>query len=442
MKKILVLLSVLFVANVAASAQDYEAKYGPNYQECMKYLSFYQEAYKTKDYTSALASWRIAYNICKPTCSENMYIQGATMYRREISAAKDAALKEALIDTLLAVQDRRVEFFPKNKDKALMAKAQDVLNYYKTKDPQKSYDLVVPVVLNETKANSTLPVIENSFDVACKLYKSGALSAEELINLYDAYCSILEESAKSNKNPDMLEKTQTNLEGLFIGSEAANCDNLLALYTPKFQDAPEDIALAKNIVKFLSRAEDCMNNDLFLKAINLIYRNEPTHESAWFLYRLHSSRNETAKAIEKLQEAIAFDESDTMDDAKYNLELARFAYKNDNGPLAVRAANQVIALDPSRAGQANMIIASVWISATCKGDEIESKAKYWIAVDYLQKAKEADITLTEDCNARISDYSKHFPKIEEAFMYDLKQGDPYTFNCGGLSAKTIVRLQK
>lgn len=442
MKKFLVLISVLFVANFAASAQDYEAKYGPQYQECMKYLSFYQEAFKAKDYKLALDSWRVAYKICKPTCSENMYIQGATMYRKEISTCKDAALKAALIDTLLAVQDARAEYFPKKAVAAINTKNQDIVNYFKNTDPERTYREVVPSVVNVTKAGTSLPVIDNSFDVACKLYGEGKVGAEELINLYEQYIAILGEIAQTSKTPEQVEKTVTNVEGLFIESKAASCDNLIALFTPRVKEAPEDVELAKNVVKIMSKTDDCMNNDLFLNSVSLMYKTEPSHESAWFLYRLHSSRGEVKEATKRLQEAIDFEESGTADDAKYNLELAKYSYKNDNLPLALKAANLAINQDPELAGQAYYIISSVWIASKCPGDEVKEKAKYWVAVDYLTKAKGVDASLAEDCDNKIKEYKKHFPSVETAFMYDILEGQSYTLNCAGMSATTVVRLQK
>ena len=55
MKKIVLLISVAAISlfcSSALSAQD--DKYGPNSSECIKYLSYYTEYYKQKNYDSAL----------------------------------------------------------------------------------------------------------------------------------------------------------------------------------------------------------------------------------------------------------------------------------------------------------------------------------------------------------------------------------------------------
>ena len=71
----------------------------------------------------------------------------------------------------------------------------------------------------------------------------------------------------------------------------------------------------------------------------------------------------------------------------------------------------------------------------------EQRAKYWVATDYMQKAKNADETLTEDCNNYISQFRVYYPQTAEAFMYDVTDGQSYTVSCGGMRATTTVRTQ-
>ena len=64
-----------------------------------------------------------------------------------------------------------------------------------------------------------------------------------------------------------------------------------------------------------------------------------------------------------------------------------------------------------------------------------------MAVDYLIKARNADSSLTEDCNRLIGQYSSYYPQKAEAFMYDVTDGQSYTVSCGGMRATTTVRTQ-
>ena len=89
-----------------------------------------------------------------------------------------------------------------------------------------------------------------------------------------------------------------------------------------------------------------------------------------------------------------------------------------------------------------MLMGSIWGSTVCSGNEIERRAPYWVAVDYMVKAKNADETLAEDANNYIRQYSAYFPQTAEAFMYDVIDGQSYTVSCGGMRATTTVRTQK
>ena len=106
MKKItLVLLAFAMSAfGLKVSAQG---KYGADSAECIKYLSYYQEYYKQKNYDEAVPSWRKAIKLCPPTASQNMLLNGMTLLGREINKTKDAAQRKAMVASLLLLNDLR-----------------------------------------------------------------------------------------------------------------------------------------------------------------------------------------------------------------------------------------------------------------------------------------------------------------------------------------------
>jgi len=78
----------------------------------------------------------------------------------------------------------------------------------------------------------------------------------------------------------------------------------------------------------------------------------------------------------------------------------------------------------------------------CDGNEIESRAHYWVATDYMIKARNADSSLAEEANKQIATYSQYYPEQSTAFMYDMVDGNRYEVSCNGLSESTTVRTQK
>ena len=89
-----------------------------------------------------------------------------------------------------------------------------------------------------------------------------------------------------------------------------------------------------------------------------------------------------------------------------------------------------------------MLLGTIWGSIVCPGNEIEQRAKYWVAVDYMRKAAAADASLAEDANNHVKQYSAYYPQTAEAFMYDLTDGQTYRVSCSGMSATTTVKTQK
>lgn len=433
------LMTVLSGANLFA--QDM-SKYGENAEECVKYLSYYTEYYKQKNYNDATPNWRQAYKLCPPTCSQNLLIQGSDLVSRLIAKnAKNPVVVEGLLDTLLTLQDQRAKYFPKYAATALNNKATYAAKYIKS-DPKRVYDIyesVIAALGDKTKAS----VVFNDFKSAVDLYGLGELGTEDVLNLYQRNLGMLDAINPSSE----LEKNQigdfrTNIENLFISSKVATCDDLLKLFGPRYEANPNDLQLATNIVKMLSLAEDCNDNDLFLNAVTTMHTIEPSADAAYYLYKLQSARGNVATAIKYLEEAIDREDSDTKADAGYLYELAVYSFKNGRSAAAYEAASKVPAMDETLAGKAYLLIGTIWGSTSCGGDEIARRAPYWVACDYLNKAKAADPSLAEDANRYIGQYSRYFPPAADAFMYNITNGESYTVVCGGMRATTTVRTVK
>ena len=433
MKKItLVLLTLVMAAfGVKVSAQG---KYGADSAECIKYLSYYQEYYKQKNYTEALPNWRKAFKLCPPTASQNMLLNGMTLLSKEVAKVKDASARGAIIDTLLNLNDLRAKYYPKYAVAAMNSKGQYITQYFK--DPQVIYEGLNEIIkINQEKTKPSLLLLD--LNSAIELYKNEKLGAEEVINTYQNAIALIDKAGASDENT----KIKSDIEGLFITSQVASCDNLIALFTPRYDADPDNIELINNIVKMLGSTDGCQNNDLFLNAVTKMHKNEPSASSAYYLYKLHSANDESSEAIKYLEEAVSIcTEDDTK--ADYMLELATYCLKNNANGKAFDYAKKAAELKPENQGKAYYLIATVWGSVRCGGNEIESRAKYWVAVDYLQKAKNADPSLAEDCNKLIGAYSIYYPQKAEAFMYDVVDGQSYSVDCGGMHATTTVRTQK
>ena len=438
MKKLtLILLAAMAVfSSQKVSAQG---KFGADSAECIKYLSYYQEYYKQKNYESALPNWRKAYALCPATASQNMFVHGTTLMTRVYNATKTPAGREAVVDTILMLQDQRMATYPQKRDDILNNKGQYIVKYRGNNAAYTYKNLSEIVKEMGAKANGSLQV--NLLDAAIALYRENQLSADEVISVYDMVTANVENAIA--KNPAETEdnlKVKATIESLFADSKVASCENLINIFGPRFQADPTNLQLVSNIVRLMNSAEDCASNDLYLNAVTAMHKLDPSYRSAYSLYRLNSAHNNVAEAAEYLQQAIDAEESDAALDAQYNYEMAAFCYKNGMRGKAAEAARKAIDLDNGYAGKAYLILGNLWASATC-GDTVDKWARYWVATDYYQKARSVDPTVADDASSSISNVSRYYPEASEAFMYDLTKGQSYTVSCGGLSATTTVRVQ-
>lgn len=442
MKKFVLLISVAAMALLGSSKVSAQGKYGADSVECIKYLSYYTEYYKQKNYDAALPNWRQAYKYCPPTSRYSMLSDGTTLVRNLIQKNQNNPVyKQQLVDSLVTLYNQRVEYWPKYAVSSLNNMALDMYNYMKD-EPAKLLDVLTDVV-SQTKAQTRPNIFLFQLSTAVDLYKKGMLDPESVINIYETGIQYLGQvKPKNDVEARSIEKTQTDFESLFITSQVASCDNLIALFTPRYEADPQNLDLSKNIVKMLSATEGCMDNDLFLNAVQTVYNLEPSYTSAYYLYRLYSSRNDFDNAVKYLEEAINSEESDAAADAGYCFELAAFSFKNGKNAKAYEAAQKVVELDPAMAGKAYMLMGTIWGSTVCGGNEVERRAPYWVAVDYMTKAKNADPALADEANNYIRQYANFYPAASEAFMYDVVDGQSYTVSCGGMRAVTTVRTQK
>ena len=442
MKKVILLFAVAAMALMSSNKVSAQGKYGPDSTECIKYLSYYTEYYKQKNYDSALPNWRKAYHYCPPSSRYSMLSDGSTLLRNLIQKNKNNPVYKAqLVDSLMTIYDQRVQYFPKYAISSLNNKALDMSNYMKD-EPMKLLEGLTAIV-DQTKEQTRTNVFVFQLNTAIDLYKMGMVDPETVIDIYDKGVMYLGQVTPKNEvEQRSIAKTIEDFETLFIQSQVASCENLVALFTPRVEADPQNLDLAKNVVKIMSITEGCTDNDLYLTAVNTMYTMEPSANSAYYLYRLYSGRNDYDNAVKYIEEAIASADSDDLADAGYYYELAVYSLKCRNTSKAYAAAQKAMELNPELSGKAYMIMGTIWGSTVCSGNEIERRAPYWVAVDFMNKAKNADASLAEDANNYIRQYSAYFPQTAEAFMYDVIDGQSYTVSCGGMRATTTVRTQK
>jgi len=448
MKRIALFLSVavLMTASFTLSAQG---KYGRDSAECIKYLSFYQQYMKQGNVKEAAPLWRKAISLCPPTANQNMLLDGLKIVRKDIIASKDnpQRIKE-LVDTVKMLHKMRIDTYPKYSVQAYSALSVDLLSFFAQLDLGEVFEML-DVAMGVTKEKTPVAVPVKYLDIASTLYKDGKIEAEKVLGAYEKCTAILNDvmaAAKDDNAKGECKSAMADLDKVFSASGVASCENLVAIYGPKFEANPDDKGMLASMVSAFG-AQNCVEEELFRKAVESLHKHEASANSAHALFLLFAKSGDYDKAISYMEEAINFPESDASADALYYLELAQTLYKGSQNAEAYKAARSAAEKateigNSDVLGKTYFLIAQIWGGVKCGGNEVESRAPFWVAVDYLVKAKNADASLADEANKMIGAFSSYFPAQSDAFMYDMIDGTSYTVSCGGMSASTIVRTQK
>ena len=456
-------LGIFSAVNVFAQT---DPKYGDNPVECKKYISFYTDYYKQNDYDRALPNWRQAYSLCPATASSNLFLHGQNLLRNELDKKQlTDAQRKGLIDTLMLLFDQRSAAYPKTALAQMNRKALDASKYLMNEaDKMVVYKEVIDLNGVETDPQIVFFYMLGTLDN----YKEGNADAEKVITTYDSMMDLLEVAGKNNasvmaalvpsskdydknlksavKDSTSIANTKKDVEDLFIASRVASCENLIDLFTPRYEADPDNLELIEKIVGMLNNADDCNKNDLYFATATKLYEMKPSYTAAYSLFRLNAGRDNINEAIKYIEEAIAFEESDAEKDARMYYDLARFCSANNRDSKAFDAANRAIRLESDMetktyTGKCYQLIGRTWAGLHCGGNEIERVAKYWVAVDYLQRARSFDPDIADECGRLIAAYSAQFPLAVDAANYDIMNGQSYTVSCGGMSASTTVRTR-
>ena len=271
------------------------------------------------------------------------------------------------------------------------------------------------------------------------LYKNKELTDEQVMNTYSELNDVLEAKMEANPADTTLKKEQLTLQNAFITSGVATCDNLVKVFSPRFKENPNDTVLVKTIVGLLN-TNDCTDTDLFISAVSQLYKLSPSANSAYYLYILYNKKGDESKAAYYLKEAANNETGVKKGD--YMFELAAYHYKNHDYSAAASTARTAADYNPSLGGKADLLVGNIWAATGCGGDDINQRAKFWVATDYMIRAKQKDPSLTGECDRNIAKFRQYFPSTGDAFMHDLTDGKSYSVSCGGMSATTTVRTNK
>jgi tetratricopeptide (TPR) repeat protein len=443
--RILIFTAITFLS-VALSVQAQKgiqdgSKYGHGQDsiDCIRNFSIYKEYYKQGNYKDAMQPWRALYRDC-PKSYESMYVDGIKMYNSFIQKETNPANQALLLDTLEMIYMQRIKYFNK-RGEMLGRFAGDFLQVRRTEvaDAEKAYKLLEESISLEK--NKSMPfVISSYFTSSIVLFNNQKLTADKVIENYNNVSDIIEARLTAKPgDPDWL-KVKESVDQNFAAFPGATCENLIAIFGPKFEKEPENLEVIKKISKMLDDRK-CTDAPLYEKVVEKQYQLEPSAKSAYYIANLFLKKEKYDKSVEYFKQAIE-KETDPKDKANYYYLLGSIVLSQYDQPeQARRYALEAIKLRGDW-GAPYILIGKCYISSrnTCTTEEFKRNAIFWVAVDKFVQAKSADPSSTDEANGLIREYSKYFPNKENAFFYGIKPGDPYKIDYCWIGETTTARF--
>ncbi|MFK5855977.1 MAG: hypothetical protein QM503_07585 [Bacteroidota bacterium] len=435
---------------------DDGSKYGTDSVTCVMNLSLYREfykqwkgsKYKNNSIVDALKSWRLVYDDC-PRATENIYVDGVKMFSFKIKKTKDHEVKTGLIDTLMTIYDRRIEFFPihyKTKKPQVGAiLGRKGVAFYKL-DPAKNYlrtNEILGRAIELDKGNAKGPVYVYYFRTVTKMAQKGDGDTTAVVDAYDMISDYVDanilkyEKAKNPKKAETWRNIKGNIENTF--EPFANCTDLVRIYKKKYDANPEDIDLLNKVTKLLDK-KNCQESEFYFEATVALYKLAPSPESAYLIGKMMLKEEKYNEAVPYLEEAIKMENE--LRAYKALIFLAEDYQSLNRFEKARIIARKAAKLNPT-AGKPYIIIGDMYAASAsdCGTDDLTKKVAYWTAVDKYKKAKSVEPDLSASMNKRINSYEKHFPPTELLFFHNLNEGESYEVDCW-INETTKVRAAK
>ncbi|MDX9882356.1 MAG: hypothetical protein RBS73_09840 [Prolixibacteraceae bacterium] len=419
-----------------------------NDRNYMSNLTMYDQFYRQKDYKSALGPWRILYRVY-PKSTKNIYLHGCNMFEDKFNNATSWTEKNFYIDSIMNVYDKRVKYFG---EKGFVRGRQGV-DYIKFKiqnenwtDDQlkdifkKGYGYLDEAIKEEGDKTET-PVLVVYMQATSRLFKLGDLPKEKVLENYQLASDILDKYIAASPGETKYTDSKKATDEIFEGSGAADCEALIRLYEPKFDELAADLNRLKKVLRMLDKQE-CTDSELFAIASEKLYALEPSPEAAFNMGRLFMKRNDIAKGKDYYLQAIAA-EKDAILLSKYYFELGTYTFASEhNFQEAANYLRKALANDPNNA-KALLVLGDVFAaySKSYGEKEIDHSSLFWLAVDYFNKAKRIDPEQTAKANEKIATYSQYFPDRETLFFEGFQEGQSYRIG-SWINETTTIRARK
>ncbi|MDZ4700681.1 MAG: hypothetical protein SH809_13310 [Rhodothermales bacterium] len=392
-------------------------------EQAMNY-SLYWESFKNKDYVSALPylKWVLT---CAPAYAgpgkfDDRNLDRATkLYEALATEAADESTSRAYLDTALSYFDAAV---PTLKDaNAEFSEAEWILNKgrFIQKHAPTLADLQAQVGGIYRQVYEMDPILLDPRPY----YLNVIVDDLAQTDVQQAVDFLEDAESKFGQEPETVELIAQKRNALFKSPEER-----MGFLEDQLAKNMGDEKIIDELIDIYKELEE---RDKLLGMLNQMLAIAPTAKVHMEIGVLKLEDGDAEEALTSLEAALALpDGAQHARDINYNLGIA--AQQLEQYARARTYYRRAIQEDASF-GRAIKAIGDLYASSIrdCGAAMARTdRAVYWLVVDYMERARQADSALSSTVNSAIGTYKPLFPSAEDLFFESWKPGDTYMVNQG------------
>jgi|AntRauTorcE11898_2_1112593.scaffolds.fasta_scaffold04585_2 tetratricopeptide (TPR) repeat protein len=422
MKHLIALLALTFFTTGLVSAQSGGDAQPPNgLSEVQAYSIFYQN-YKNEQYEEALNVGRwILKGMPRsiegyPAFSLQTNLDRLATIYTEIAAQKqDPSLKATYLDSADMMYDKAFAEFSEDEIDYYQWHLNRGRFYFDNADTFENSDAMVNKEYMAAYELSPNKIVKTADGYYMRVMLNNLVSEDSDASKQQALTMI--KKAEKNASED-LDKFFDNIRNKLFDSD----EERLGYLQEKVEEDPENVKLLRQLRGIYKN----MDNLQKVREINeKLYQLNPSYQNTTALANIAIENAEYTKAIKYLNEA----KNKTEDTEKLKsiyLNLAS-AYQSRGSLRSARNnARKAINADQNW-GRPYITMANIYaraVSNCTTGREMKrhDRAVYWLIIDYLNKAKRVDSSVSSTANSQLRTYRQYTPSSEDKFFNKWKDG--------------------
>ena len=299
----------LFAAVNVSAQGGFVQNLGDNPAQCQRNLQIYQTDYQMqmrqtpqqRNFDEVIVYWRRLWAEC-PLSSPNLTTQGAIIYKHYIDRELNHARRAALVDTLMQIWERSIILRPERATDFQTLMMADMLRYADTPENEgKILDLLRNIMATQGE-RTTAATYAQYMTRRFTQNREGRLSDEDLLDEYNTISDALTDVI-NNLNDEDLARVRDMIDNLFINSNAASRENLLRIYSARYDENLDNEVWLRRLTRLLTQRE-YTDTELYANAAERLYALNPTPAAAYSMAMLFMERGNIERAIEYFEEAI------------------------------------------------------------------------------------------------------------------------------------------